>query len=81
MFARMLVGDVFLHGIGGGKYDELTDVLIQRFYSVQPPRYLVLSATLRLPLPHSAVSEADVRKLAPAMTARCLVEPAQAFSG
>jgi hypothetical protein len=61
MFARLLVGDAFLHGIGGGKYDELTDVLIQQFFGITPPRYLVLSATLLLPLPHSPVSAEDLR--------------------
>src|SRR5262249_54518695 len=25
LFARLFVGDLFVHGIGGGKYDELTD--------------------------------------------------------
>ena len=64
ILARMLLGDTFLHGIGGGKYDELTDVLIQRFYGVWPPRYLVLSATLLLPLPAFPATLDGVRRLA-----------------
>jgi hypothetical protein len=28
MFARLFLADLFIHGIGGGKYDELTDALI-----------------------------------------------------
>lgn len=55
LFARLFVADLFLHGIGGGKYDELTDDLIRRFYGQKPPRYLVLSGTLRLPLPAAPV--------------------------
>jgi hypothetical protein len=51
LFARCFVADLFIHGIGGGKYDELTDAIAQRFYRVKPPGYLVLSATLLLPLP------------------------------
>jgi hypothetical protein len=51
LFARWFVADLFVHGIGGGKYDELTDAIARRFYGVEPPGYLVLSATLLLPLP------------------------------
>jgi hypothetical protein len=51
LFARLCLGDLFVHGIGGGKYDELTDELLRRFFGLEPPGYLVLSGTLRLPLP------------------------------
>jgi hypothetical protein len=51
LFARLFLGDLFIHGIGGGKYDELTDEICRRFYGVEAPRFLVLSATLLLPLP------------------------------
>lgn len=50
LYARLLVADTFIHGIGGGKYDELTDDLMRGFFGVQPPGYMVLSATLLLPL-------------------------------
>jgi len=51
LFARVCLGDLFMHGLGGGKYDELTDDLIRRFFGLEPPGYLVLTGTLRLPLP------------------------------
>ncbi len=51
MFLRLFVADVFLHGIGGGIYDALTDDIIRRFFGVFPPDYLIVSATLNLPLP------------------------------
>jgi hypothetical protein len=50
LFCRVLLGDLFIHGIGGGKYDEVTDALFPAFYGARPPSYLVLSATLLLPL-------------------------------
>lgn len=50
LFARVFLCDLFVHGIGGGKYDELTDELMRRFYELEPPRFLVLSGTLLLPL-------------------------------
>jgi hypothetical protein len=51
LYARLFLADLFIHGIGGGKYDELTDRLIAGFFRREPPAFLVLSATLLLPLP------------------------------
>ena len=51
LFARMCLGDSFIHGIGGGKYDEVTDDIIRRFFQIEPPGYAVVTATLRLSLP------------------------------
>jgi hypothetical protein len=51
LFARLFLADVFIHGIGGGIYDELTDRLIERFFAMPAPGFLVLSATLLLPVP------------------------------
>ena len=50
MFARYLLGDLFLHGIGGAKYDELGDEISGRFFGIEPPGYLTTSMTLRLGL-------------------------------
>jgi hypothetical protein len=51
IYARLFVADLFIHGLGGAKYDELTDEIVRRFYRLEPPRFLTLTATLRLPLP------------------------------
>lgn len=48
MFARYLLGDLFLHGIGGAKYDELGDEISGRFLGFEPPAYLTTSMTLWL---------------------------------
>jgi hypothetical protein len=64
LFARLCLADLFMHGIGGGKYDELTDVLLERFFGVPAPGYLVLSATLLLPLPRFAASREKCQELA-----------------
>ena len=69
LFARVCLGDYFIHGIGGGKYDEVTDAIIRDYFGVEPPAYQVLSATLHLPLPASgtgddvAAAERHVRDL------------------
>ena len=45
MFARYLLGDLFVHGIGGAKYDELGDEVARGFFGIEPPRFLTLSLT------------------------------------
>jgi hypothetical protein len=61
MFARLLLGDLFLHGLGGAKYDQVTDQLISRFFGLEPPAYLTVTATLRLPIAHEQVTPDDRR--------------------
>jgi hypothetical protein len=57
LYSRLFLADLFLHGIGGAKYDELTDDLIRRFYRREPPAYLTVSATLWLPVRHEPARE------------------------
>jgi hypothetical protein len=64
LYARLFLGEIFIHGIGGGKYDELTDQIIRDFYRLEPPRYLVLSGTLQLPLPSFPSQTKDCQGLA-----------------
>lgn len=49
MFSRLFFSDVFVHGIGGAKYDTITDEIIKEFFGVDPPAFIVSSATLFLP--------------------------------
>ena len=46
---RMLVADQFVHGIGGGQYDQVLDKLIARHFQIPPPRFSVTTATLFFP--------------------------------
>jgi len=50
LIARVLIADVFVHGIGGALYDQLTDEITRRLTGCEPPRHAVVSGTLRLPL-------------------------------
>ena len=50
LFARLCLGDLFIHGVGGGRYDRVTDPLAQRLFGVHPAPYAVATATLHLPL-------------------------------
>lgn len=64
LFARLFLSDLFVHGIGGAKYDEMTDQLCERLFGLPAPGYLTVSATLYLPLggPHD-VTEIQWREI------------------
>ena len=51
LFSRFLLSDLFIHGIGGSKYDELGDVIARRFFGIEPPAFLTVSLTLWLGIP------------------------------
>lgn len=46
---RLLVSDQFVHGIGGGQYDQVLDLLIERHFGLEAPRFSVTTATLFFP--------------------------------
>lgn len=50
LFARLFLADAFVHGLGGAKYDEMTDRLIAQFCGFTAPPYLMLTATAHLPI-------------------------------
>jgi hypothetical protein len=69
MYMRMFISDLFVHGIGGGKYDQLTDAIMREFFGVQPPLMAVATATMRLPITSplaatgdSATTESELRR-------------------
>ena len=64
MYARLVLSDLFIHGIGGAKYDELTDAIIRRFFAIEPPTYLTATATFRLPIERRDVTADDLRSAA-----------------
>jgi hypothetical protein len=49
LFLRLLVADQFIHGIGGGRYDQVLDALIAHYFKIEPPRFSVATATLFFP--------------------------------
>jgi hypothetical protein len=49
MFFRLLMVDQFCHGIGGGRYDQVTDRLIGGHFEMEPPKFSVTTATMFFP--------------------------------
>lgn len=62
MFVRMFCCDLFIHGIGGARYDQITDAVMRRFFEVEPPGFVVASMTMYLPLGVALVSPADIAR-------------------
>jgi len=48
LYNRLFISDLFIHGLGGAKYDLVTDEIIREFFEVEPPHFLVASCTLYL---------------------------------
>lgn len=63
MFVRMFVADLFIHGVGGGRYDRITDGVIRRFFGVEAPAYVIASLTLYLPLGARIVEDSELSEL------------------
>ena len=63
LFSRLLASDLFLHGIGGAKYDQLTDAIALEFFGLAPPPFATLTATMKLPLAAPDVVPSDLTRL------------------
>ncbi len=63
MYARLVLSDLFLHGIGGAKYDQLGDRIITSFFGITPPEFMVVSATIKLPGSEADSQEDAIRNL------------------
>jgi hypothetical protein len=60
LFVRAFVCDLFIHGVGGGNYDRVTDEVFVRYFGVRPPAFVVASATMHLPLGIPVATDAEV---------------------
>lgn len=49
LFTRSFVADLFIHGIGGARYDEVTDAVCRAYFEVEPVPYVVATMTMLLP--------------------------------
>jgi hypothetical protein len=63
LYARLFLADLFIHGLGGGLYDEITDDIIRNFFGLEPPAYVILTATLRLTDPNPPATPTNVHEL------------------
>lgn len=62
LWARLLLADLFIHGIGGAKYDRITDRIIATYFGLAPPEMSCVTATTRLDFPVAGVTPENVRR-------------------
>jgi len=60
LFLRLFLSDLFIHGIGGGKYDQITDLIGEDLYGVRLPAYAVFSQTTLLPVTAPFVRQGEI---------------------
>ncbi len=65
---RLAVGDLFVHGTGGGRYERVTEAWMRQWLGVELAPMVVATATLRLPLERFVGSQpvataSDLRRL------------------
>lgn len=60
MFERLFVADLFVHGVGGARYEAVTDAVVERWLGIAPPPYAVVSLTMRWPRASAAVLDSEV---------------------
>lgn len=63
LWMRLFLGDMFIHGIGGARYDQITDRIVREYFGVEPPEFCCVSATMWLDLPRYDVQSRDVQTL------------------
>jgi hypothetical protein len=49
IFLRLMVVDQFVHGIGGGRYEQVNDRVLHRFFGIEAPAFCVTTATMYFP--------------------------------
>lgn len=63
IWARLFLADLFIHGIGGAKYDRISDEIIADYFGIEPPEMACVSATLHLDLPRTSTTSETIRGL------------------
>ena len=63
LFFRLFYCDLFIHGIGGAKYDEAADFIIREYFGIVPPCYLAASLTLFPDLGIRGAPEGEMERL------------------
>jgi hypothetical protein len=63
LFSRLVGCDLFVHGIGGAKYDQLTDQIAHDFFGLRLPHYATVTATMQLPSQVPLVSPAEIAEI------------------
>lgn len=65
LYLRLALSDLFIHGVGGAKYDHVTDAILERYFQARPPESACLSAALWIDIsaddPRQDIAETERR--------------------
>lgn len=61
MYCRRYLCDIFIHGVGGARYDTITDGIFEDFWGMLPPPYACISLSLPPSLGGAAPVAPDLR--------------------
>jgi len=50
LFTRLFLADWFIHGIGGAKYEDITNYVLEKYYKIKNLQFAVATTTMNLPL-------------------------------
>lgn len=61
-FLRLLFSDLFVHGVGGARYDQFTDEFIRTWWNCEPPAFTLATAS-RFAFPQQKLELARLQEL------------------
>jgi len=59
LFVRLFLADWFVHGVGGARYEHITDHIIADFYGIKGLSFGIVTANINLGLPDESCSSAE----------------------
>lgn len=59
LFVRMALADWFVHGVGGARYESITDYLLTHYYAKRPPHFALATCTMTLAGDRTASQSAE----------------------
>ncbi len=62
LFVRLCVCDLFVHGLGGARYDRVVEQVAREFFGLELPAFAVLTGTFHLPLLRHSDPSAEYAK-------------------
>lgn len=63
LFARTFLADLFIHGVGGERYEDVTDAIVERWWGVSLPPFVVATLTMHLPLGAQVVNDEELASI------------------
>ena len=63
LFVRLFLSDFFIHGIGGGSYEKITNFILDNYYNLKKTDVGIATATAALPLLKQTPQQYDIKIL------------------